>query len=129
MGIDHNGFARFAESAIVGIFSGDNYSNAHEDAGAAARVVQVTLRHDDSMLRQLWNIVNTAVYAMFPHCNLAHPGGAKTSGTGFSPRRSVPGERETVGRLWICLDKTPQAKARATFPDARRWVTRYDFPM
>jgi hypothetical protein len=69
MGIDHDGFAGFAETTIVGIFSGNNDADAHEDAGAAACVVQVTLCHDTSMLQQTRHAVNRRVCGMFPRNN------------------------------------------------------------
>jgi hypothetical protein len=69
VGIDDDGFAGFAEAAIVRIFSGHNHTNAHEDAGAAAGVVHVILGHGKSMLRQSRRIVNNSVCGMFPRNN------------------------------------------------------------
>jgi hypothetical protein len=86
MSVDHDRFTGFAESAVIGIFSGHNNADAHEDAGAAAGVVQLTLSHDDSMLRQSRTIVNIRVRGMFPRNNGYVSGYADICGAGFSLR-------------------------------------------
>ena len=49
--VDHDGFAGFAEAAIVGILSRDHHAHPHEDAGTAPSLVDIVLGHGKSMLR------------------------------------------------------------------------------
>jgi|SRR5665213_501031 len=118
MGVNHDGFAGFAEASVVGIFSGHNDANSHEDAGAAASVVQVTLSHDASMLRQTQRTVNIRVHRMFPPYNVA-----RALACGGSCMKGV----KLLEFCILCIYQTPQAEARATFADVCTCITRYDF--
>ena len=69
--IDDDGFAGFAEAAVVGILSRSDHAHPHEDPGTASNLVDIRLWHDKSMLRHFHFGVNGTVSGVFLLCNLS----------------------------------------------------------
>ena len=59
--VDHDGFAGFAESAIVGILSGNHDAYPQEDSRTAARFIVIVFGHRESMLLHFHRGVNECV--------------------------------------------------------------------
>ena len=86
--VDYDGFAGLPEAAIVGIFSGHNYTHPHKDPRTSANFVVIGLGHGKSMLRHFAGGVNESVKGVVRACNAS---------LGLFPRAAL-----ATRRLFLC---------------------------